>query len=97
LDVVYRHLWTINRVGVRREDHPEFWLSLAISCLHGVVSTVRKIVIECVISTAVSLEPILDHISTAVQDLESLLISGQLIRNGYSFEQLLIIPSSTAI
>jgi hypothetical protein len=57
----------------------------------------QKIVIGCAISAAVYLESLLDHISVAVQDLESLLISGQLISSGSSLEPLLIIPSSEVI
>jgi hypothetical protein len=61
------------------------------------VFTIGKIVIGCALSAAVPLEPLSDHILTAVQELESLLISGQLIRSGSSFEQRLIIPSSAAV
>jgi hypothetical protein len=59
--------------------------------------TTRKIVIGCVLSAAVHLEPLPDHISISVQYLESLLISGQLISSGSSLEPLLIIPSSEAV
>jgi hypothetical protein len=61
------------------------------------VFTIGKIVIGCAQSAAVPLEPLSDHILTAVQELESLLISGQLIRSGSSFEQRLIIHSSAAV
>jgi hypothetical protein len=59
--------------------------------------TTRKIVIGCTLLAAIPLEPMPDHISTAIQDLESLLISGQLIRSGSSFEPLLITPSSATV
>jgi hypothetical protein len=59
--------------------------------------TTRKTVIGCTLSAAIHLEPLLDHISTTVQDLELLLISGQLINNGSSLESFLIIPSSAAV
>jgi hypothetical protein len=54
-------------------------------------------VIGCALSAAVYLEALPDHISTVVQDLESLLISGQLISSSSSLGPLLIIPSSEAI
>jgi hypothetical protein len=49
----------------------------------------QKTVIGCTLSAAVPLEPLSDHISTVVQDLESLLISDQLMRSSSSFEMLL--------
>jgi hypothetical protein len=58
--------------------------------------TTRKTVIGSALSAVVYLEPLLDHISTAVQDLESLLKSDQLISSGSSLEPLLIITSSEA-
>jgi hypothetical protein len=61
------------------------------------VGTTRKIDIGCALSAAVPLEPLPDHISTMVQDLKSLLMSGQLIRSGSNFEPLLIMPSSAAV
>jgi hypothetical protein len=59
--------------------------------------TTKNKVIRCDLSAAVSLEPLSNHISTAIQNIESLLISGQLIINGSSFEPLLIISSSAAV
>jgi hypothetical protein len=61
------------------------------------IDTTRKIVIGCALSAAVLLKSLSDHILTAVQDLESLLISGQLIKSGSSFEPLLIIPLLAAV
>jgi hypothetical protein len=66
-------------------------------CSLWILYTTRKTVIVCALLAAVPLEPLLDHILTAVQDLESLLISGQLIRCGSNFEPLLIIPSSAVV
>jgi hypothetical protein len=43
--------------------------------------TTRKTVIGCTLSAVVHLEPLSDNISTAVQYLESLLISVQLIEH----------------
>jgi hypothetical protein len=59
--------------------------------------TTRNTVIGCALSTTVPFEQLLDHILTAVQDIESLLISDQFIRSGSSFESLLIISSSAAV
>jgi hypothetical protein len=53
-------------------------------------NTTRKIVIGCGLSAAIHFESLPDHISTTVQDLESLLISGQLISSGSRPESLLI-------
>jgi hypothetical protein len=61
------------------------------------IYTIRKAVIRCALLAVVYLEPLLDHISTVVQNLKSLLISGQLINNGSRLELLLIIPSSEAV
>jgi hypothetical protein len=60
-------------------------------------NTTGKIVIGCGLSAAIHFESLLDHISTTVQDLESLLISGQLISSGSRPEPLLIIPLSEAV
>jgi hypothetical protein len=46
-------------------------------------NTIRKIVIEYALLAAVYLEPLSDHISTTVQDIELLLISDQPINNGF--------------
>jgi hypothetical protein len=59
--------------------------------------TTKNTVIRCALSAAVSLEPLSNHISTAIQNIESLLISGQLIINGSIFEPLLIISSLAAV
>jgi hypothetical protein len=60
-------------------------------------NTIGKIVIGCGLSAAIHFKPLSNHISTIVQDLESLLISGQLISSGSRHEPLLIIPLSEAV
>jgi hypothetical protein len=67
------------------------------STLLGLQTTTRKTVIGCTLSAAVPLEPLPDHISTAVLDLELLLTSGQLIKSDSSFELVLIISLSATV
>jgi hypothetical protein len=73
--IVYFHIWNEGGRNGSEEfrdfisEENDSWVSVSNKKMSYVDATIRNTVIGCAVLEAVHLEPLLDHISAAVQDL----------------------------